>query len=68
MSITSGHPNELADFSGFDEYYDMLRDGIVTGSVAAHDEDVMRAARSLAAGEPGAGNDGVRSFLSEPDL
>ena len=67
MPIASGHPDELADFSGFDDYYDMLRDGIVTGSVATLDEDVMRAARSLAAGEPGANSDGVWSFLSKPD-
>ena len=49
MYVASGYASELADFSGFDDYYDMLRDGIVNGSVAALDEDVMRAARSLAA-------------------
>lgn len=48
MYVASGYANELADFSGFDDYYDMLRDGIVAGSVASLDEDVMRAARSLA--------------------
>lgn len=58
MYIASDYPDELADFSGFDDYYDMLRDGIVTGSMAALDEDVMRAARSLAAGEPGSDHSG----------
>ena len=66
MYVASDYADELADFSGFDDYYDMLRDGIVTGSVATLDEDVMRAARSLAIGEPGASNDGVWSFLSNP--
>lgn len=53
MYVASGYASELADLSGFDDYnddyYDMLRDGIANGSVAALDEDVMRAARSLAA-------------------
>jgi hypothetical protein len=48
MYVASGYPEELADFSGFDDWYDMLRDDIVSGSVAAVDEAVMQSARSLA--------------------
>ena len=52
MYIASDYADELADFSGFDDWYDMLRDGIVAGSVAEIDEAVMQSARSLALAEP----------------
>jgi hypothetical protein len=50
MYVASGYVKELADFSGFDDWYDMLRDGIVSGSIAEVDESVMRSAAALAHG------------------
>lgn len=50
MYVASGYAEELADFSSFDDQYDMLRDGVVAGSVDEVDEAVMRSARALAHG------------------
>jgi hypothetical protein len=63
MYVESDYEDVLADFSGFDDWYDMLRDGIVAGSKAEVDEAVMRSARSLALAEPN-----VRFDLSGPFL
>lgn len=65
MYVASGYAEELADSNGFDDWYDRLRDGIVSGSVDAVDEAVMQSARSLAVGEPRVGLDGTWPFLAD---
>lgn len=67
MDVASGFADELADFSGFDDCYHMLRGGIISGSVGAVDEAVMQSARSLAAGEPRVGFDVSGPFLSSSE-
>jgi hypothetical protein len=57
----------LADFSGFDDWYDMLRDGVVAGSVAEIDEAVMQSARSLAGGGTRLGFDISSPFLGRSE-
>lgn len=51
MFIAAGYPAELADFSGFDDWYDMLDQGIVSGSVAEVDVAVVKSARALSTHE-----------------
>lgn len=65
MYVASDYASELADFSGFDDWYDMLRDGIVSGSVETVDEAVMQSARTLALGEPRVGFDLSWPFLAD---
>lgn len=51
MYIAAGYPAELADFSGFDDWYDMLDQGIVSGSAAEVDVAVVKSARALSTHE-----------------
>jgi hypothetical protein len=45
LYVNAGYPSELNDWAGFDDYYDMLRDGVIGGNVLDLDADVRAAAR-----------------------
>jgi hypothetical protein len=50
MCVSAGYPDELAEWAGFDDWYGMLEDGVMTGRVADVDAAVTDAARALAEG------------------
>ena len=50
LYVQADYPAELNTWMGFDDYYDMVRDGVIAGSVDAIDADVADAARDLATG------------------
>jgi hypothetical protein len=50
MYVASDHANELEDFNRLDDDYHLLRNGVLAASPADIDEDVLRSARTLAAG------------------
>ncbi|MEZ5216368.1 MAG: hypothetical protein R2715_07210 [Ilumatobacteraceae bacterium] len=52
LYVEAGYPAELNTWMGLDDYYDMIRDGVVTGSVDAIDAEVADAANDLASGRP----------------
>jgi hypothetical protein len=66
MYVAADYPAELADFSGFDDWYDMLDRGIVSGSVAEVDAAVVAAAKRLAAHEAAAPFSIAGPFLGRP--
>lgn len=43
----AGYPTELADFSGLDDWYDMVDTGVVTGDAVEVDAAVVEAAHRL---------------------
>jgi hypothetical protein len=47
LYVNAGYPSELNDWAGFDDYYDMLRDGVIGGNVLDLDADVRAAARKF---------------------
>ena len=48
MYVNAGYPEELAAWSGFDDWYKMLDDGVVASGVDEIDAAVIAAARVLA--------------------
>jgi hypothetical protein len=45
----AGYPAELADWSGLDDWYDMLESGVIKGTLADVDKAVSETARALVA-------------------
>jgi hypothetical protein len=48
--VRADYPPELFSWPGFEDYYDMINTGVITGSLAELDADVRAAARTLADG------------------
>ena len=48
MYVNAGYPEQLAEWSGLDHYYDMLEGGVIYGRVIDIDIEVTTAARALA--------------------
>lgn len=45
--VAAGYPNELAAWSGLDDWYDMLEGGVIEGRIEDADAAVAEAARAL---------------------
>lgn len=52
MYVAAGYPDELAEWSGFDDWYDMLEGGVIAGRIEDADAAVVDTARALADGRP----------------
>jgi hypothetical protein len=50
MSVAAGYTDELAEWSGYDDWYDVLEGGVIAGRVEDADAAVVEAARVLAEG------------------
>lgn len=50
MYVAAGYPGELANWSGIDDYYDMLENGVIAGRIEDADDAVIEEARVLAEG------------------
>jgi hypothetical protein len=48
MYVAAGYPEELANWSGIDDYYDMLENGVMAGRIEDADDAVTEEARVLA--------------------
>jgi hypothetical protein len=53
LYVQAGYPAELNTWLGLDDYYDLVRDGVIAGSLVAIDATVAEAARDLAEGRRG---------------
>lgn len=53
MYVQAGYPSELADWSGFDDYYSCIEEGLMRGSVDDLDTQVTAAAKALRDGTAG---------------
>lgn len=56
LYVNSGYQTEIVEFSGIDDWYLMLDDGVIQGHESSVDDAVREAARYLVAGEPGDGS------------
>jgi hypothetical protein len=52
MYVAADYPEELADFSGLDDWYDMIETGVVDGRVKDVDRATADAARALVGRDP----------------
>ena len=50
LYVGADYPAELNTWSGFDDHYDLVRDGVISGSAEEIDVQVAAAARDLAEG------------------
>ena len=50
MYVAAGYPEVLANWSGIDDYYDMLESGVIAGRIDDADKAAMEEARVLAEG------------------
>jgi hypothetical protein len=62
----AGYPAELADFSGLDDWYDMVDTGVVMGDAAEVDAAVVEAAHRLVGLSTGAPFDIGEVFVNRP--
>jgi hypothetical protein len=50
MYVQAQYDSELDGFAGFDDYYDLLEQGVIAGSVLQLDADLLEAARAFVEG------------------
>lgn len=52
LYVAAGYPEELAEWSGFDDWSDMVEGGVILGRIDDADAAVVDAARALVDGRP----------------
>lgn len=66
MHVAAGYPDELADFAGLDDWYDMIEHGVIDGRLEDADIATLDAARALTERRPRRGVPLDRLFTGEP--